>query len=326
MGNIVFIGGAGRTGTTLVRKILEKNSQVFALPFESRFISDPDGIVDFYTSYSANWSPYLADRRIKRLEKFLLDLAKVNPFHKFIGRILGLINKNTLIFSPKAYFDWELSKYIPNFERYVKKLILDLREFAFPAIWRGTESYKFLPKLYYGKPKSKEEVAQILRIFIEKIIQSSFQKKRGAKIYVDDCPWNILIARELFELFPEARIIHVLRDPRDTIASLKNQKWSPKSFKEVVIFLKDIIQQWFVIKSKIPSNKYLEIKLEDLNNSPEVIIKKLCDYLALPYENQMINFDSNKTHVNRWIKDLSEEEKKYIEENFLEIMNKLGYK
>lgn len=326
MEKIIFIGGAGRTGTTLLRKLLEKNSQVVALPFESRFISDPDGIIDFYRSYSANWSPYLADRRIKRLERFLFTLAKVNPFHKFIGKVLGIINKNSLIISPKAYTDWELSKYIPNFEQYVREFISELKEFSFPAIWRGTESYTFWPKIYYGKPKGKEELALILRRFLDKIIKTQLDAKKGAKLYIDDSPWNILIARELFELFPETKLINVLRDPRDTVASLRGQNWSPKNLKQTITFFKDIIQYWFSIRSDIPSDKYLEVKLEDLNNSPEAFIRKLCDYLALPYENRMIDFDSSKTHVGRWEKEFSKEEKEYMEKNLIEIIAKLGYK
>lgn len=325
MANIIFIGGTGRSGTTVVRKVLERHSQVVALSFESRFISDPDGVVDFYTTYSANWSPYLADRRIKRLEDFLLTLAKVNPLHKFFGKIIKIINKRGLFITPKAYADWELAQHIPNFEQYVKELISELREFSFPAIWRGTESYVFSPKFYYGKPKSKEELAAILKRFLDKVIQSLFQKKRGAKLYVDDSPWNILIIKDLFSLFPETKIINVLRDPRDITASFLEQNWAPKNFRQAVVYCKDITEYWSSLKKDFPSGQYLEIKLEELVSSPEATAKKLCDFVGLPYENQMIKIDLSKSHSDRWKKEFSKEEKKYLQEELGQIIKQLGY-
>ena len=294
--------------------------------FESRFISDPDGIVDFYKGYSVNWSPYLADRRIKRLEKFLFTLAKVNPFHKFIGKVLGIINKNNLILSPKAYTDWELSKYIPNFEQYIRELVSELKEFSFPAIWRGTESYTFWPKIYYGKPKGEEELALILRRFLDKLIKKQSESKKEANLYVDDSPWNILIAKDLFSLLPDTKIINVLRDPRDITASFIKQDWSPKNFKDAVIYCKDVTEYWFSFKKDLPSEKYMEIKLEDLVSSSEPITRKICDFIVLPYENQMIEIDLSKSHSGRWEKEFSEEEKKYLQEQLGDIIAKLGYK
>ncbi len=325
MANIIFIGGTGRSGTTVVRKILERHSQVVALPFESRFISDPDGIVDFYRVYTANWSPYLADRRIKRLEAFLLSLAKANNFHKFLNKMIQVINKRSLIISPKAYADWELEKYIPNFEKYVRELISELYEFTFPAIWRGTEGYTFSPKIYYGKPKSKEEVAKILRRFLDKVVQSLFQKKKGVKLYVDDSPWNILIAKDLFSLIPDTKIINVLRDPRDITASFLKQNWSPKTLKEAVAYCKDVTEDWLSFKKELPLDQYLEIKLEDLVSFPEVTARKICDFISLPYENQMIELDLSKSHSGRWQQEFSDEEKKYLEDQLGSIIKKLGY-
>ena len=54
---VIFIGGSGRSGTNILRKILSNHSKVASLPFEHRFIIDPNGIIDFYNSFTLNWSP-----------------------------------------------------------------------------------------------------------------------------------------------------------------------------------------------------------------------------------------------------------------------------
>ena len=48
---VIFIGGSGRSGTNILRKLLSKHSQVASLPFEHRFIIDPDGIIDFFYNW-----------------------------------------------------------------------------------------------------------------------------------------------------------------------------------------------------------------------------------------------------------------------------------
>ena len=41
--NILFVGGVGRSGTSVTRQVLGLHPQVANLPFEYRFIIDPDG-------------------------------------------------------------------------------------------------------------------------------------------------------------------------------------------------------------------------------------------------------------------------------------------
>lgn len=324
MANTVFIAGPGRSGTSVTRKILEKHSKVAALPFETRFLIDPDGIADFYNSYTKSWSPYLADRKIKRLEAMLLNLAGDSFFNKLVSRILKSINKKRCVLSPKIYSDWELEKYFPQYRKSVKELISEIRKFSFFCQWRGTESYKFYPKLYYGSPLKQNELRIILKKFLDKIIGGLLRSEK-ADVYVDDTPWNLLMANELFELFDNPKIIHVLRDPRDVIASYRQQKWSPHDLDQAITYYKDIMEHWFNLKANIPSSSYYEFKLEDIVKNPEVIIKEMCQFIGLEYETQLSEIDLSKSHSGRWKEEFNEEEKKKLEETLGELITKLGY-
>jgi hypothetical protein len=53
MVKMILIGGTGRSGTSIVKEILANHPDASSLPFEYRFIIDPDGLADFYTGYSA---------------------------------------------------------------------------------------------------------------------------------------------------------------------------------------------------------------------------------------------------------------------------------
>ena len=88
----VLICGTGRCGTNIVKEVFSVHSSVITLPFEQRFINDPDGIIDFYNSFSASWSPYIADRKIKRLEALLRRMSYQSPFESVAGSIVGRLD------------------------------------------------------------------------------------------------------------------------------------------------------------------------------------------------------------------------------------------
>jgi hypothetical protein len=59
------------------------------------------------------------------------------------------------------------------------------------------------------------------------------EEQGGARVLVEKTPGNALVWREIRELFPDAWLVHVLRDPRDVVASLRaagrswGRSWAP---------------------------------------------------------------------------------------------------
>lgn len=324
MERVVFIGGTGRCGTNLLRRMLAKHSEVATLPFEYRFIIDPDGIVDFYRTYAETWSPYMADRRLKRLEILLNDLAKQSLLSSALGRILSVFDRNAKSVSPKRYVGYELRKHIPHFEQYVSELLFELREFSYSGSWVGTESYAVFPKIYHAGPKCQDELHAPLSNFLRKVAHSLLEKA-NAKVYVEDNTWNILFARELLQLLPEAKILHIYRDPRDVVASFSKQRWCPTGKEQAAIWYRSIIAHWFSIRSDLPSNSYYELRLEELVDVTETVVKEICGFVGLSYERQMLDIDLSRSHSGRWRKELSEEEKDEVQGLLKDIIEELGY-
>ena len=85
--NICLIGGTGRCGTTILKQIFQAHPEVAKIP-EWRFAVDPDGILDFYSSLSQNWSPHLFDVKLKRLYKLLQQTGQQNIPAKYFRLLL----------------------------------------------------------------------------------------------------------------------------------------------------------------------------------------------------------------------------------------------
>jgi hypothetical protein len=283
--NIIFIGGTGRCGTNILKDILALHPDVATLPFEYRFIIDPDGLVDYYSQ--TTWSPYMADRKLKRLENLLYDLSS-NGF--------GI------------YKDWELDGSIPNYFYLFTELIHNLRGFVFEGSWVGSED----KTMQYFSPIPKKILAKILGDFIWNVVNNILEKQ-GKKIYVEDNTWNILFAKELFELVPGAKLIHVTRNYLDVIASFKKQKWCPSDTTQAATMYRDIIRRWLEIRDGLNYNSYFEFEFEDLINETERMIKRICSFIGIAFNDNMLNIDLSKHNIGRHKSELTSEERKAIE-------------
>ena len=324
MANMILVGGTGRSGTSIVKEILAHHPDAASLPFEFRFIIGSDGIIDFYTSFSSSWSPYLADRRLKRLEQFLCHLAHEPPHHRLLSQFIRWANRDGKTLSPRSYHGWELARQLPNYEQHVQHLMSRLVTFAFPACWVGSESYRIRPRIYHSPPRSREELAEILGDFVRAVI-TDFLLAANKTFFVEDNTWNVLFAGEILSLLPEAKILHVYRDPRDVVASFAHQRWSPQDTGQGARWYRDMMTRWFEIRRALPQDSYYELKLEDLVASPELELRKLCAFVQIPFHPVMLNVDLSHSHSGRWKSEFSEAEKRQIHEILGDIIHRLGY-
>jgi hypothetical protein len=324
MGEMIFVGGTGRSGTSIVKEILAQHPDAASLPFEYRFIVDPDGLADFYASYNASWSPFLADERLRRLESLLTRLGHEPWLHRVAGRLLQWLNRDGKTLSPRSYHGWELRHHLPNYEGHVQQLMSRLVEFSFPACWVGTQSYQLFPFIQHAGPGSRDELARILGDFIRAVVRDLLEKT-NKRFFVEDNTWNILLAREILDLIPDAKIIHVYRDPRDVVASFSHQRWSPRDKEQGAQWYKAMMAHWFSVRSNLPADSYFEIKLEELVATPTATLQAVCDFAAISLDHAMLETDLGHSHSGRWKTEFDDEEKTRVSAVLDDLITALGY-
>jgi hypothetical protein len=202
--------------------------------------------------------------------------------------------------------------------------MMQLVEFSFPACWVGTQSYQLWPKIHHIGPKSRHELAQILGNFIKNVIDDLLQHTEKA-FFVEDNTWNIFFAREILELVPEAKIIHVYRDPRDVVASFSHQRWSPNDKEKGAHWYKAMMTHWFDVRSDLPADSCFELKLEDLVASPEVMLERVCKFVGISFSERMLHLDLSQSHSGRWLAEYSKQEKETVQTILAPVIQELGY-
>ena len=322
--NTLLIAGTGRSGTNILKKVLSLNSEVFALPFEHRFFIDPDGILDFYTNMLHHWSPFLFDKKIKQLKKYLLSLAKQKTTKKCFGKILRFLEPSGLIITNHSYYGWEMGKWFPNYITFVNNLIDDLIDFSYNGRWPGSQSYKYRNQIdFHGHFEEKD----LIDIFSKNIncLLSQVLEANKKTCFVEDNTWNILFADNLLKIMQESKILHIYRDPRDVVASMMKQNWCPSELIKTINYYKAIINYWFIQRNKIPAEKLLEIKFEAFINNPEKYTRDICNFISLDFEDKMLAIDLDKHNITRYKTDFSESQLELINSNLYTELKSLNY-
>ncbi|MFC1785150.1 sulfotransferase [Candidatus Neomarinimicrobiota bacterium] len=117
-----------------------------------------------------------------------------------------------------------------------------------------------------------------------------YSKQNNKVRWGDKHPYYIKYLDQLFKLFPNAQVIHVIRDGRDAVASLKSMPWWKNNSIYSMLNWQEAILSGRKAKFKYGSNQFIEILYENIIDDPEKNIKILCDFLEEDFSPKILEF------------------------------------
>ena len=115
-------------------------------------------------------------------------------------------------------------------------------------------------------------------------IMRFFLNKLNKIIAGEDAPNSTDSIPKFLSLFPDAKIIHVYRDPRAVLSSWKKTSRHTVEHLGVLFNCMNNLSRCRYYKSILPKNTYLSVKYEDFIQNPEPEINRLCDFVGVKYE------------------------------------------
>lgn len=109
-------------------------------------------------------------------------------------------------------------------------------------------------------------------------------KQYGKARFGDKTPYDSRHAGAMLRDFPGARIIHIVRDPRATVASLARMPWAPSSLGMVNLFALAQVQALAPHRSRIH-----EVRLEDLLADPEAEMRKVLSFVGEDWDPRVLD-------------------------------------
>lgn len=321
---VLFVSGTGRSGTNITKKIFSLSPDVAALPFEYRFTIDPRGVVDFLNAYPQGWSPFWPDQKINDFIHFLSDLgAQSNEKKAAVDCAMGEDSIGLNVSHP-AYAGWELEKWIPGYQSFVDDLKNELVAFKYDAVWPGTKEGQHKNQMLFAKHKSRKELLDILGRFLERITQSILQKS-DKTVFLEDNTYSILFSKDLCDLYPNSRLLHIIRDPRDVLSSVMQQRWTPSELEHTILWYKEIMKRWDSQREQLPKAWFKEVKFEDIVSHPNKKLQEIADFFGITLTDEMLKTDLTNSHIGRYRDSFSSEQLNRIEFELQTYIKRYNY-
>lgn len=117
----------------------------------------------------------------------------------------------------------------------------------------------------------------------------------GARYLSERSPGHAKAVDVIREVYPDARLIHIIRDGRDVARSLAARDWGPATVGEAAREWRESIEQ---ARAAAPAERYLEVRYEELLADPEAGIVALYAWLGLPADDEDVR---RALAASRWV-------------------------
>jgi len=274
----IFIGGCGRSGTTLLRIVLGVHSQFYAGPELNIHTNLIHNLEDKYP-YVPKKAYLLYDKKkIKQLsEEFDISQSDIRHIRNSTSCLAGFIN-----------------------------------------------------------------------LFMNRVAKTHDKPR-----WIEKTPKNVTILPFLFEYFPKARFIHVIRDGRDVACSLRHHpKYKRVNGEKVRThknrLIRNCTDRWINDVSAgleyRDDPRYYEVRYEHFVRAPKDTLSNLLDFLEVSFEEKLLSHHEhaddepafflpsqnavepiNDSSVGRWKTDLSQKEAQTVERKAGDLLRRLRY-
>jgi hypothetical protein len=237
----IFLLGAHKSGTSLLRSLFDGHKDVFVVPIEAHFFQ-----------HMKWWVDYSLRRTVPAkltLDQFIINIkAWVKHYNESEDYQADSVARG--IFNLRRFNDY-VEEFINTAPGQVGNLF---------NVDTGTLFKVYVKAIHYSIYGSRlPETGRI----VEKSVE------------------NVEFAMDLQAMFPDAVFIHIVRNPYANLVSIRKYMTRDYYPKLRPIYKSLYNTYYFLYRNRRLIKNYLVIKYEDLAQNPEPVIKHICDVAGL---------------------------------------------
>ncbi|MEO1128605.1 MAG: sulfotransferase [Planctomycetota bacterium] len=175
---------------------------------------------------------------------------------------------------------------------------------------------------------------------------AAFAHREDKPRWGDKTPIYARWLARLHDLFPDAQVVHIIRDPRDVVSSLLSMPWFEGSAYDAAEHWRAHVAGAHDDGTHLFGDRYLEVRYEDLVHDPPSIAERICRHLGEPMAPEVLHFqesagDAIPEHrkawhqrtakpidpsaIGRWRKELARKDVALTEHVTRSLMHRHGY-
>jgi hypothetical protein len=127
-------------------------------------------------------------------------------------------------------------------------------------------------------------------------VHADYAARRGKARWADKSPRYALQLDFVLRVFPDAQVVHVLRDARDVVVSHRKRFGYLSSLKAAVKWPR-YVRAARAAQERLPQNQFHEVRYEDLVTDQEATVRRLTTFLGEEFDPSMLEIDEHEHDV-----------------------------
>lgn len=169
--------------------------------------------------------------------------------------------------------------------------VLEERDTLAPVCARlfpGTGDASFIADL------SAEQIEQMRQLYWERVYERML-RDAIRKVFIDKLPLNAALLPLIYRIFPEARIVLAVRDPRDVVLSCFQQRFAMNGAMYQLLRTDTAAAYYSAVMSLVERSRISlplqlhQIRYEDVVGQFDIQIRALLSFLGLPWDDAVRN-------------------------------------
>jgi hypothetical protein len=185
----------------------------------------------------------------------------------------------------------------------------------------------------------RDDFLDSLRDLVDRVLLETIaRQKPDARYVVERTPWHVSHLPLIADVYPDARVINIIRDGRDVARSLISMPWGPGSMVEAAEEWRTAVDDGRA-GSELLGERYRQVKYEELLEDPQTETRAIFDWLDLDLSDEAgerirteagstFNVDPGSPGVRKekWRDELTNAELRTFEQVAGDQLERLGYR
>lgn len=132
-------------------------------------------------------------------------------------------------------------------------------------------------------------------------------------------------------VWPNAKFIYLFRDGRDVARSVVQMGWAGNTYVAADWWM-DAEREWDMLRQQLPTDRWIEIRHEDLIRDTQAVLTKICKFIGTVYDERMFDYTKKSAYglpdsrlSNQWRNKMKPKELRRVEAKLGELLARRGY-
>lgn len=148
-----------------------------------------------------------------------------------------------------------------------------------------------------------EEFRRACRAFTDTVFDAIMATRPAAELMLEKTPAHVEWAEQILALYPDAAFVHVIRDPRDVVCSLRSageswgRHWAPTNVSDGARLWRERVESGLRIARL--TSRYHEVRYEVLVEDAAAALADVCRFLDLPVDDDFCTRAAEACRIDR---------------------------